>query len=249
MKTKTIIFSILIAALLLSGCTALPFIGDRIVTPSDVIITETRPVSDFTAIDFTTFGRVTISQGDGESLTVSGPDNVVPLVQTTVRNGTLSIDMENDINITTLNRDNSLNFTIELKDLNSLMVSGLGEITMDSLTTSDLVLDMSGAGSIKLDNLTADSLDISVSGLGNVEVAGEVTTASIEISGAGSVDAPDLKIETASVSVPGLGSATVWVTDQLTGDISGAGSVNYYGDPQVQTNSSGLGSFKAMGSK
>lgn len=249
MKIKTITLLILIAALLLSGCNALWNLGGRSVTPSDVIITETRPVSDFTAIDFTTLGRVTISQGESESLTVSGPDNIIPLVQTTVRNGTLSIDMENDITVTTLNREKTLNFTIELKDLNSLMVSGLGEIIMDSLTTSDLTLEMSGAGSIKLDDLTADSLDINVSGLGSVEVAGEATTASIDISGAGSVNAPDLKIQTASVSVPGLGSATVWVTDELTGDISGAGSVNYYGNPQVKTNSSGLGSFKAMGDK
>jgi hypothetical protein len=63
------------------------------------------------------------------------------------------------------------------------------------------------------------------------------------------VNAPDLKIQTATVSVPGLGSATVWVTDELTGDISGAGTVNYYGNPQVKTNSSGLGNFKAMGNK
>lgn len=249
MNTKSITLTILIAALLLSGCTALPLIGDRVVTPSDVIITEDRSVSGFSAIDFSTYGTVDITQGDTESLTISGSDNIVPLIETNVRNGTLFISMQEGYNVNPITGNNKLIFTIATKDLTSLDVSGLGEIRMPSLSTSSLALDMSGAGSIKLDNLAADSLDIIVSGLGSVEVAGEVKTADIEISGAGSVNAPDLKIQSASVSVPGLGSATVWVTDQLTGNISGAGSVNYYGDPQVQTNSSGLGSFKALGSK
>lgn len=249
MKIKTITLTILITALFLSGCNALWNLGDRMVTPSDVIITETRPVSDFTAIDFTSWGRINLSQGTTESLTITGADNLVPLVETTVSNGTLNIDMEAKITAPSLNRENVLTFDIVVKDLSSLMVSGLGDIKMDSLTTSSLALEMSGAGNIELDQLTADSLDIDVSGLGSVKVSGEVKTATIEISGAGSVDAPDLKIETASVSVPGLGSATVWVTDELTGDISGAGSVNYYGNPQVNTNSSGLGSFKPMGNK
>jgi len=47
----------------------------------------------------------------------------------------------------------------------------------------------------------------------------------------------------------GEGAQKRAVTDELTGDISGAGSVNYYGNPLVKTNSSGLGSFKAMGNK
>ena len=71
----------------------------------------------------------------------------------------------------------------------------------------------------------------------------------IDISGAGSVNAPDLKIQTANITISGLGGATLWVTDQLTGDISGAGSVSYYGTPQTNTNSSGLGKFKSLGSK
>jgi hypothetical protein len=63
------------------------------------------------------------------------------------------------------------------------------------------------------------------------------------------VEAPDLQIQTANVSVSGLGGATLWVTDELSGEISGAGSVSYYGDPQTNTQSSGIGGFKSLGSK
>jgi len=82
-----------------------------------------------------------------------------------------------------------------------------------------------------------------------VELAGEARQATVELSGAGEVNSPDLKIQTASVSLPGLGKCTLWVTDQLTGNISGAGHVSYYGNPKTNVTNTGLGSFKSLGSK
>jgi hypothetical protein len=68
MKTFQISFSMLVAAILLTGCT-LVSMGKNIqlITPSDVVITENRSVTGFTAIDFSTFGKVTI-QYEGEKL-------------------------------------------------------------------------------------------------------------------------------------------------------------------------------------
>jgi hypothetical protein len=63
------------------------------------------------------------------------------------------------------------------------------------------------------------------------------------------VNGADLKIQTANVTISGIGGATLWVTDQLTGNISGAGNVSYYGNPQTNTNSSGIGKFESLGSK
>ena len=120
---------------------------------------------------------------------------------------------------------------------------------MDSLTTTKLAINMSGAGQFKLGQLNAESVNINLSGLGNVDISGEVTQENIEISGAGSVNTADLKCQTANVNIPGLGGATVWVTDTLTGNISGGGSVSYYGDPVTNTETSGLGNFEPLGSK
>jgi len=44
-----------------------------------------------------------------------------------------------------------------------------------------------------------------------------------------------------------LGSATVWATEYLNVNISGAGSVNYAGSPRVDSDVSGLGSLKKIG--
>jgi len=249
MKTSIKFLAFFIAvALVTNGCGLLKSAGVQLITPSNVIITETREVSGFTSIDMSTMGKVLINQGQSESLNISGSDNLVPLIKTTVSNGVLDISSDGSISVTSFN-EKYLTFTIIVKDLSSLNISGLGDIQMGILNTPSLNISMSGAGKVRLDQLLTDKLDVSLSGLGSVEIAGKATQATIDISGAGSVNAPDLQIQSANVTVPGLGSATLWVNDQLTGNISGAGSVSYYGNPQTNTNTSGLGSFKPLGAK
>jgi hypothetical protein len=142
-----------------------------------------------------------------------------------------------------------LTFTIVVKELTSLAISGAGDVQVETLSTPSMVLAMSGAGRVQMSQLTTDSLELNLSGAGGLEIKGAATEATINISGAGGVNAPDLKIQTANVVISGLGSVTLWVTDLLTGEISGAGSVSYYGTPQANTTSSGLGQFKSLGDK
>ena len=251
MKNKLIFLYLFLAVVLSIGCSGTLHLGDssKTITPSATNSTEERTVSGFSGIDIRSFGRVFLTQGDSESLVIEGRDNLVPLVKTNVRNGVLVIEMDANIDVFHKDMQELLTFTITLKDLNSLDVSGLAGIEMNTLSTSSLDVNMSGAGQLQLWELAADEVSINLSGLGQVEIAGEVSHANIDISGAGEVKAPDLKCQTAEVNIPGLGSATVWVTDTLTGSISGGGSVSYYGNPTTNTDSTGLGSFKPLGSK
>jgi hypothetical protein len=251
MKTILALLSLVLVAVLVTGCNGLVEFNQnaKTITPSNVIVSDTRQASGFNGIDFRTFGHVILSQGDTESLVISGSDNVVPLVQTSVKGGALVIQMQDNINVIGIDKENVLTFNITVKDLAALNISGFGKVDMESLETQKLAITMSGAGQVVLNNLTSTSLNVIISGAGNVEIAGETTDASINISGAGPVDAPDLKIGTANVTISGLGGATLWVTDQLTGDISGAGSVSYYGDPQTNTKVTGVGNFRSLGSK
>lgn len=260
----------LIAILLLSACDIqLPPKSLGFVEPSDTLITEERPVVGFDGIDFSTIGEVIITQGESESLVIRGSDNILPLVKTTVEDGILEIRMENGVNITGLNGEKMLTFTITVKDLDNVKISGAGNVTMndlstpslqvkisgagkvsmEGLTTSSLTVGMSGAGQFELAGLTADSVDINLSGLGEIKLAGEADQATIVISGAGPVQAYELKARTAAISISGLGNAELWVTEMLTGTISGAGNVSYYGNPQAETSTSGLGRFNSLGNK
>ncbi|MGW8251375.1 MAG: GIN domain-containing protein, partial [Anaerolineales bacterium] len=128
MKTKIIIISLFILSMLSMSCNFVTNLGFRGITPSDVIISENRDVSGFDAIEFSTFGKLNIMQGDVESLNISGPDNVVPEIRTTVRNGMLIIDTDENLTIRPKIGDMELTFTLVVKDLTSLSISGLGDV-------------------------------------------------------------------------------------------------------------------------
>jgi Putative auto-transporter adhesin, head GIN domain len=249
MKTRITFISLLIISILLVSCNILSNTGVKVITPSNVLISENRDVSSFKAIEFSTFGKVNIIQGDEETLNISGPDNLVPEISTSVNNATLIIKNKENISVTSLNSENMLTFTIVVKDLTSLAVSGAGDVQVETLSTPSLSLNLSGAGRVQQNQVTTDKLDINISGLGGIDITGNAAQSTITISGAGSVNASDLMVKTANVTISGLGGATVWVTDQLTGNISGAGDISYYGNPQTKTDRSGLGNFKSLGNK
>lgn len=251
MKIKLIFLPLLLATFLAISCQGISVVelNKDALKPSDVIISEQRDLSGFSGIDMRTFGKVILSQGDSESVTISGSDNIVAVIQSSVRDGILVFETDQNINITGVNEENVLTFTIVVKDLSSLIISGAADVEMDSLSTPTLDVTMSGAGQFVLDQLKADSLNTVLSGIGSVEVSGQVSQARIDIPGAGSINFGDLKSQTVHVTISGIGSATIWVTDQLTGNISGGGNVSYYGDPQTDVGSTGLGQFESLGSK
>lgn len=250
MKTSIkILIVLLLVSLLVAGCSALNMVQGKRVKPSDTIISETRQVSGFTGVDMGTFGKVVLTQGEVESLTVSGSDNLVPLVKTSVRDGILYIEPTEDFYVTSFTEENILTFTVTAKEINALTISGIGDLEVESLIAPSLTMTVSGGGYLRINQLTTDDLTIVLSGMGTLELSGETRLASIDLSGTGDVDAPNLRIEIANVSLSGMGGATIWVTDQLTGEISGAGGVSYYGSPQSDVSTTGLGEFKALGSK
>jgi hypothetical protein len=249
MKIRAVFIPLIILTILLSSCSVLTNAGVKVITPSNNIISENRDVSGFSAIDFSTIGKINIIHGDVESLNISGPDNIVPEISSSVSNGTLIIKNKENFTVTAVTSANVLTFTIVVKDLTALTVSGVGDVQVETLTTPNMELTMSGAGKVQMSQLTTDNLKIILSGLGGLDISGSATQASIDLSGAGSVNAPELKIQSADITISGLGGATLWVTNQLTGNISGAGSVSYYGSPQTNTASTGLGQFKSLGNK
>jgi len=249
MNTRALVIIVILVTLALGGCSGSFNDQTKIITPSDKIISENRSVSGFNAIEFSTLGKMNIIQGDTESLNISGPDNLVPEIVTEVKGQTLIVRSKGDISVTNLNSGNMLTFTIVVKEFTSLTTSGLGDTQVDMLTTPSMAVTMSGAGQMQFNQFVTDEFNLTLSGLGGISLTGETKHASVDLSGAGSVNAPDFKIQEADVTVSGLGGATVWVTDQLTGDLSSSGSVNYFGSPKTSLNSSSLGSFKNLGSK
>ena len=249
MKRTLRFLPLLALSLPLLACGCVNFWPHRVVAASSEVVSETREVSGFDGVELSGIGKIILEQGSAESLEISGPENVLPLVETSVRGGTLVIEMQKDVAVTGMHSANMLTFTVGVRELSSISVSGAGDVEMDALSADRLDVTMSGAGRIDLKGLDLEDLELTLSGAGDVHLAGRAALAEIEISGTGNIDADNLEIANARVSISGLGNATVWATERLSGTISGAGNVDYFGEPDTDFHTSGLGRYRSLGDK
>jgi hypothetical protein len=183
---------------------------------------QSRTVAAFTSIEDAGPVSVVVNVGQPLSVVVSAPDSALASLHTDVADGVLRIWMKDHI----LHGIPDMRVTINVPTLARYALSGAGGSTLSHVTGDAFTLDCSGAGSVKVD--------------------GNVHSLTLDVSGVGSIDAQRLVAQTAHASVSGVGSVKVYASDSLVADLSGVGSVTYFGHPRnVTKHSSGVGSVSA----
>ncbi|HEX2994567.1 MAG TPA: DUF2807 domain-containing protein [Anaerolineales bacterium] len=212
------------------------------------IVTETREVSGFHAIEVDYPAQVFVKPGVKESLKIEADDNVMPELKTEVRNGVLKISFKRP-NPRYVNPTEPVKITVVVKELDDVEFTSAGELIIDDIESDELDVSISGAGNLELNEIQTQSLHVSLSGAGSMSASGETDKLDVNISGLGDFKGRQLHSQDALVSISGAGSATVWTDDNLTAQVSGAGSVDYYGSPDVNKQISGLGGVNHKGDK
>lgn len=178
---------------------------------------EKRLLASFDSLDANYVGSIQVRSQGQESLEISGDDNIIPLITTEVKNGTLYIRPSKGYN-----PQQKLQIIISTPDLKSFVFDGVGEAN--------------------LSNLKNDRMEIVVRGVGGFTASGETKEADITLSGVGSLDAKNLHTVNAKVNSTGVGNVDIYVTGQLDAKTSGVGEINYYGRPKiVNSQTEGIG--------
>lgn len=222
--------------------------GINMTRGSGKIVTEPRQVSNFHRVNLTGAGELNITQGDTESLTIETDDNLMSLITTNVSDGTLVIGLDTTRGLTGLN-PTRLVYTLNVKNFDSLQISGAGNVKAPAIKSDALTISTSGAGNLNFTGVDSKSLKVTISGAGNIVLAGQVETQEASLTGFGNYDGGNLKSSNTTVTLSGAGSATVWATQTLNARLSGAGGISYYGSPQVTQTISGVGAIKSLGNK
>jgi len=199
----------------------------RSIKGSGDLITESMEVSSFDRVSLSGIGKVIITQGKGESLSIETDDNVMEHISVEVDGRTLKLGFKNGFNAIS---PTQLKFSVGVDALSGLAISGSGDIESDELETGHLEVKVSGSGRVQIADLNADMVNAEISGAGDIKLTGDATMQDVEISGAGNYLAGDLCSESVRVSISGSGNATVCATDTLDSDISGNGKINNLGD-------------------
>ena len=184
-------------------------------------VSQKRTAGAFDKIDSGgAFEIVVDAAAPASSVVVEASSSVIGTITTEVHDGTLEIEQR------------SGNYW------------NAGKMTVIIGAKSLTGLKMGGAGTATVKNIHGGAFSVSMTGAGSVNLAGTAGSLSVSLDGAAHLDAVALKARSVTVSIGGTGSAKVWASDSLTADVSGVGSITYYGHPgHVRRTVSGVGSI------
>jgi hypothetical protein len=240
---NVIVWAIVAMTIATLGCEG--SVGFKTVRGSGPVEEKVYEVSGFSSVDLATVGKLVVETGETETLRVEAEENLLKYLEIKVQDGELRISDRENVNLVPTK---GVFFYLTVKELETITISGLGDVELPAIVAPKFSVEISGGGNVDIEELTADVLELEISGLGDLSVdGGTVGQQVIVITGGGNYGARHLDSDVADVQVNGLGKATVRVRDRLDVTISGGGSVEYFGDPSVDQNVSGVGHVKRIG--
>jgi hypothetical protein len=200
------------AALSLGGChlTGIRGNGD--------IVTESRPVADFTSVEAD--GALDIKWSNAPAaFSITTDQNLLSHVETSVTGKKLRIHSRGQLRPT-----------------------GVMKVTLSSSALSGA--DLTGAVRLAAGKLAGKGFYLEGTGATRVTVDGVVDELLASMSGASRLDAAGLQTQMVQLAISGAGKADVTVSKTLKVAISGAGKVTYSGNPEIEKRISGAGSVR-----
>ena len=250
MSRHRLLLALAAASLLLAACGLFQGEANRVITGSGRVTSEARPVGDIHSVVLAGLGDVILQEGATPALTIEAEDNLLPLITSDVRNGTLRLGFDRAAWQDTIRPTQPIRFLLTLPTLTAFDLAGSGSLQAATVRTDQLTLRLTGDGDLTIDQLEAVSLDVRLDGAGDITLAGTVTAQTVALSGTGQYQAGDLESATTQITLSGAGDAVVWVRDDLSVLISGAGTVSYWGQPAVSRRDiTGAGDVNPMGVK
>lgn len=214
------------------------------VVNSKIIKTDDeRQVSGFSGITISGRHNVYITMGNTESLRLEGDAAAINEIETKVEDGVLKIRNKKQMNTRSWNNTGKVNIYIQAKSLNSLVLSGSGNVEVNGkVKSASLNNTISGSGSIAV-NMDVENYNAVISGSGEVSAKGYAKNARITIAGSGDFDGRNLKTSNANAKVSGSGDISIIADKQLDAVVSGSGDIRYSGNATVNSTKSGSGNI------
>jgi hypothetical protein len=180
------------------------------------VVTENRQVSGFHGIAVSGVGEVIVERTGNESLTITSDDNILPRLESEVRNGILYLGPESNVSLTP---SEGIAYSLTADTFDEINVSGAVAVMASGIDTELLDTNMSGAYTIQTEG-KADSQDIATSG-------------------SSVCNGENLDSRTVNINVSRTSHIVVRVSEILRGLVSGAALVEYIGNPTVNVTVSG----------
>lgn len=196
------------------------------------IVKQQRTIDTFHKLTVRVGMRVRIAAGNAGQAELEGESNVLPHVITQVKNGELTVMLNEH---THFKNTKGVTVTIHVPQLDQVMVSTGCSVTSDLPIQASTLTTTVETGSNMTAPISAKSLKLTVQEGSRASLQGTATDATIRMSGAGKLDADKLTVERADIRIDGASKATIHVTKTLAATADGVSSITYSGNPTVTT--------------
>jgi hypothetical protein len=203
------------------------------------VVTINRTTSAYDGIKVGGSFNVLLVEGEEGNISIEGEENIIPFIETEVKENTLEIKYQKNTNISTTKR---LTVTVTYKDIEKVSLGGSGNITNEgTLKINNLSVSLGGSGNITL-NIETKELNTNIGGSGNIELNGTSNELNCSIAGSGSIKAYDLPTNSLTANIAGSGNIRTTVKTKIKAQVVGSGSIYYKGTPKyIDVKSAGSG--------
>ena len=113
--------------------------------------------------------------------------------------------------------------------------SSSGDVDLEKVECTLLEVSASSSGDVEIEGLKAEKVSADASSAGDVILSGVCRSAKFSASSSGDVEAQNLKADNVAASASSAGDVTCYAVESLSASTSSAGSVNYKGNPQIES--------------
>ncbi|GAB3888872.1 head GIN domain-containing protein [Spirosoma agri] len=224
---KTVITGLFLGFLVLSNQ---PATAQGELVGNGQLVKQQRTIGSFSKLTVRVGMRVLITSGNAQQAELEGESNVLEHVLTQVKNGELTVTLNEKI---TAKQTKAVTVTIHVPKLDKVLVSTGCVVTSElPLVADNLTLSVE-TGSALTAPITTKKLTLTVKEGSKASIQGTATSAVIQLTAAGRLDAPRLTINRADVKLESASQATIHVTETLSASADGVSTITYAGNPSI----------------
>jgi hypothetical protein len=172
---------------------------------------------------------VELTQGDVQSVVVSIDSNLQRFVKTRVADGTLYLDLREDVG----NMVRGPHVRITVPELTRAKLAGSGEMRLAfDEPELPLDLDLSGSGTLRFEG-NAAAIGAVLDGSGELSLVGETRDVRMLLSGSGAIRGKNLIAQSGDLDLSGSGDVSANVRNSVRVSLSGSGRIEIYGGASV----------------
>jgi len=200
-----------------------------------------RVTSDFTVISVSEGLDAYVNQGSDFEIVVEADENIIDLIGTDIKNGSLRIHAIENIGRATKK------VYVTLPVITALETSSGAELsTKNAIEAENIDLSASSGSNLQIEELRAENVSTDSSSGAHIKVSGEAQALNSNASSGSGIKAENLITAKCRANASSGAEITVNVTESLLAEASSGGNIRYTGNAKIEQKRSSSGSVSAL---